>query len=470
MASLIKDPGGRWRIQFVGGDKHRRTIRLGKMNKDSAQAIKVKVERLVSASISGHALDNETAAWIAKRGDVLADRLAAVGLIPKRSKKEAATLGPFIDAYIVTRKDAKPGTLTIWRQGKANLMTFFGENKPLVEVTPGDADEFKIELTTRKQKNHSGKKLSAQGADKLLRFAKLIFRAAKRKDLISANPFQDVKIKFAEVEDERFITHDDTLKLLDACSNHVWRVIVALSRFGGLRCPSEVLSLRIQDIDWDAGKMEVQSPKTEHHDGKATRTVPIFPELRPYLEEAFEMAPEGAVHLVSDEMRARANGPDGWVNVNLRTTMEKIVKRAGLKPWKRLFHNLRASRQTELEDQFPTHVVCKWLGNSPKIARKNYLKVTQEHYQRALQGGAKGGALEAQNEAQQAGEGECEKVNNTRHSTEKGRKKPEKIRSPQDNSLSCAVAGAFVQADLMGGAGLEPVTSTMSTLRSNQLS
>jgi hypothetical protein len=118
--------------------------------------------------------------------------------------------------------------------------------------------------------------------------------------------------------------------------------------------------------------------------------------------EAAEQAPDGATYLVSDEMRARANGLDGWVNVNLRTTMEKIVKRAGLKPWKRLFHNLRASRQTELENRFPTHVVCKWLGNSPKIARKHYLKVTDEHFAAAQKPFAESEALALQKAAQSA--------------------------------------------------------------------
>ena len=40
------------------------------------------------------------------------------------------------------------------------------------------------------------------------------------------------------------------------------------------------------DIDFKRGRMTVRSPKTEHHDGKESRTVPIFPELRPYLEAA----------------------------------------------------------------------------------------------------------------------------------------------------------------------------------------
>jgi hypothetical protein len=58
--------------------------------------------------------------------------------------------------------------------------------------------------------------------------------------------------------------------------------------------------------------------------------VPLFPELRLYLEAAFEAAPEGAVHLVSQRN-------DG---VNLRTRLLRIIHSAGCTPWPKLFVNL----------------------------------------------------------------------------------------------------------------------------------
>ena len=97
---------------------------------------------------------------------------------------------------------------------------------------------------------------------------------------------------------ERFITTDETAKLLDACPNHHWKAIVALARCGGIRCPSEVLSLTLAGIDWEAGRIVVQSPKTEHHPGKDYRMIPLFPELRPILADAFNLAQEGAVYVV----------------------------------------------------------------------------------------------------------------------------------------------------------------------------
>lgn len=176
------------------------------------------------------------------------------------------------------------------------------------------------------------------------------------------------------------------------------------SRYGGLRCPSEVLSLRWQDVDWDAGRIVVQSPKTEHHVGKASRAIPLFAELRPILSEAFDLATDGAVYVVDGDHRDAANTASGWRNCNLRTQFERIVKRAGLQPWPRLFHALRASRETELAKEYPIHVVTSWLGNTPRIALKHYLQVTDADFERAAEvsekGGAECGALEAQNAAQ----------------------------------------------------------------------
>ena len=47
------------------------------------------------------------------------------------------------------------------------------------------------------------------------------------------------------------------------------------------------------------------------------------------------------------------------------------------------FPELRSTRETELAEQFPIHVVCAWLGNSQAVAKKHYLQVTDEHFKQA---------------------------------------------------------------------------------------
>ena len=63
-----------------------------------------------------------------------------------------------------------------------------------------------------------------------------------------------------------------------------------LCRIGGLRCPSELLPLTWGDVDWENNRLTVHSPKTEHHAGGESRVIPIFPELLPHLEEAYDQA------------------------------------------------------------------------------------------------------------------------------------------------------------------------------------
>jgi len=128
------------------------------------------------------------------------------------------------------------------------------------------------------------------------------------------------------------------------------------------------------------GRLTVTSPKTARY-GKTSRIVPIFPELRPYLQEAWDAADEGEQWVVPML--------EGKPDKNLGTTFKKIIARAGLEGWVKPFQNLRASRQTELEQTYPTYVVCKWLGNTPNVARKHYLTVTEDHF-RAAAGGQTG--------------------------------------------------------------------------------
>jgi len=79
----------------------------------------------------------------------------------------------------------------------------------------------------------------------------------------------------------------------------------------------------------------------------------------------------------SDPRRLAANTAMGWKNANLRSKMTRLLRRGGVSGWPRLFHSMRASRQTELQREFPLHVVCSWLGNSPRIAQQSYLLVTR---------------------------------------------------------------------------------------------
>lgn len=373
MASLLTlknkqgEPNGRWAVQFVDADGQRKTVRVGKMNQKQAEAVQRHIEQLVSKSISGHAVPDTTAVWLNGIGDELHGKLEAVGLVTSRNKNCDA-LGPFIDDYIASRSNLKDRTIHLLKETRDSLIDRFGAEMTIQEFSDGDAEDFRQYLLGRGLAENTTRRRCGRASQ--------FFRYAVKKRLIASNPFDDIT-KSVGTNKARyyFVKREDAEKVLEACPNADWRILFALARYGGLRSPSETLTLQWCDVDWDNERILVRSPKTEHHEGKESRLIPMFPELKPHLEAAFDDAPVGAKFVVQ-----RYRDQDA----NLRTHLQRIIQKAGVKPWPKLWQNLRATRETELVKDFPIHVACEWIGNSVAVASKHYLQVTEDHYEQAL--------------------------------------------------------------------------------------
>ena len=436
MASVSTDKSGKRRILFTDPNENRKTIYLGKVSKRYADSIKSRVEQLLVAKITGQTMESDTAQWLAKIEAPLAKKLARLELIPEVEKREEVTLGPFLEAYIARRKEVKPATLLNWGHTQRNLLAFFGSDKPLRELSIAEARDFERYLKTGARESRyadSEKADSLSGATirKRISNAKLFFGDAVERGLIDSNPF--TKLKGANISNtsrQFFVTVEMTEKLLEACPDSQWRLIIALARYGGLRCPSELVGLELVDADWERGRLRVRSPKTEHHEGKSERIIPIFPELRPYLEKVWHESPDGEQYFITRYRDA---------NQNLRTTFQKIIRRAGLTPWPKLFQNLRSSRQTELEESHPSHVVCAWMGNSRAVAEKHYLQVTDDHFEKATQNPTQSGSAKS-------GKGLSEAPT--------AQKKTPVL---PGNATNCK----YLPLRPVGDTGLEPVTSTL---------
>ncbi len=326
-------------------------------------------------------MDDETSRWVAGLDDATHARLAAVGLVRPRTAAGGATVGLLLEKFFANL-DVKPITVLGYEATRKAVLARFGASTPAAAVEPLAADEWRREMKT------AG--LSEATISKRIKLARQMFRQGVRWKMVAENPFADVKAgSQMNKARQRFIGPADAAKVLAACPDGQWRLLFALSRFGGLRCPSEHLGLRWADVDWEHGRFRVTSTKTERHEGRGERWVPIFPELRPYLLAEFEAAEPGTEHVIT---RYRQQ------NANLRTQLQRIIRRAGLTQWPRLFHNLRATRQTELSERFPSHVVCGWIGNTERVAANHYLQTTDEHF-------AKASGDAAQNQAQNRPEG-----------------------------------------------------------------
>jgi len=427
MASVAKDGKG-WRILFVAPDGKRKTLRLGRVDKKTAESIRVHMEALLAARISGLPVQQATAAWLNTIGETLKEKLARLGLIDLQPAA-SMTLKTFLEDYLARRTDAKPSTVVHWRQAARCLLAFFGPDRPLANISAGDALDFARWLKTsaarlnRYADANLGVPLSPNTQAKRIQDAKQFFQDAVERRLLSKNPFAKLSgtIRSNRTRDY-FVTPEEAAKVMQACPDAEWRAMFALARWGALRCPSEILALAWTDVDWERGRLRVPSPKTAHHAGHAERIIPLFTEVRQALEELWDKTPEGTVYVIN---RYRSTA------VNLRTQLERIVRRAGLKPWPKLWQNLRATRATELVRKYPQHVAAAWCGHTVQIADKHYWQVTEADYQRAIQypstiekvsssvagnvrfeGGTESGTPVAQNAAQSvpAPRGKLEKV------------------------------------------------------------
>jgi len=375
MASIGRDRNGRRRILFVDQDGKRKTLRLGKCTQRQAEHFCIRFEALLAGRFSG--IDDETARWVGALPDDVHAKLAALGLVTPRTEQAAGglTVGELCEQYITSRDDVGTSTQTVYGLTRRNLVGFFGAAKLIREITLHDADEWRRDLTRQGLSEATARKRSG--------VAKQIFRTAVKRRILTENPFAGLKsTAIANRAREYFVSREEIEKIITTCPDAEWRLIVSLARYGGLRMPSEMLALKWGDITED--RIVIHSVKTEHFDGKAERVIPLFPELREPLREVFEQAPAGSEYVITR------------CNSNLRTQLTRIIHRAGLATWPKLFQNMRASRATELAQVFPAHVVASWLGHSQIIGAKHYLQVRDEDFLRA----AKAPEKCAQNPAQ----------------------------------------------------------------------
>jgi integrase len=187
---------------------------------------------------------------------------------------------------------------------------------------------------------------------------------------ITKNPFTGQPVGIGKAKNQGYVPADRIAAILPSCPNNEWRLLFVFARFAGMRCPSEPFQAKWSAVDWERGRMLVDAPKK-----KDQRVIPLFPELRKYLEEYHADLPESA----SDWMLPNLRETSG----SLHAPASKIIMRAKQPLWPRLFHNLRSSCQTDLCDKHPLAAVCAWLGNSATVAARHYLQVTEAHFEAA---------------------------------------------------------------------------------------
>ena len=369
MATKTTNKDGSFRVRFTNYNGQRLELRFKKGQSELAETARRNIEQLIQHKISKTAFTNTLATWVSEIPSALHDKLHRYELVGKRAEVENAGISfvDYVQKYIDDRKDtSSKNTIRNHTQCMTRIRKHFGDT-PLADVTIPAAKKFRDKLISQ---------LAPATVSREIRRAKQYCAEAVHEKIINTNPFDGIYSR-NEDNDQRmyFVDNAKISQIMAHCPDAEWRLIIAFARYGGLRIPSEINNLKWSDINWSESRMSVPSPKNEKKRGSAYRIVPIFKELKPYLEQAFEQAQTGSEYCIG-----RYREP----NQNLRTQFGRILRRAGVQQWPKLFVNLRSSRETELNNEFPQHVVCKWLDNTPDVAKKHYLQITDSHFGAAV--------------------------------------------------------------------------------------
>ena len=303
-----------------------------------------------------------------RKAKVMCDRLAvelylnpAIG-----NSRTSLTLDKFLKRYIDNRTDIRGSTKGLYELSQKYLLEFFGREARIDRITRAMAADWRAAMASDKLAlNRKGKKMGEASVCIHVRNAKTIFNHAVREDLIMFNPFDRLKGAAREPDKNwKHVTFEELDKLLDACPNQSWRLLIALCRLAGLR-RGEALDLTWSDVDWQNHRLKIMAQKTGRQ-----RIVPIQSKLYEMLLAAFEHAKEGEQRVCSISRHCV------WRN------FQSIRKRAELPRWKDAFKVMRRNCETDWAQVYPQYAVSTWIGHGIEVSAQHYLQVPEELYKK----------------------------------------------------------------------------------------
>ena len=233
-----------------------------------------------------------------------------------------------------------------------------------------------------------------------------VFRIAERMQFREGNPVTNVDAPKADSRDPVVLSHDQYEKLIDACSSRpMLQFYVLLLGETGMRCESEALFLRWEDVDLDEGFLWVASGREGHRtkSGKG-RWVPMGARLGAAMKK----------HFAAFRFAAYDGARSPWV---LHHTRDRRHHRAGerVRSFRRAFataarnarlprgfhqHDLRHRRVTTWLGEGRSAVLVKEaMGHSDLRITMSYTHLSREHLKALVQPSAPAPAERARPDA-----------------------------------------------------------------------
>lgn len=357
MASVWKHKRGGWYLEIAMPVGPSRKIYLGRIPSSAAQSVRLRAEQLGRLARVGEPPTPELAAWLSACDQTFLAALGAVGLLRAWKSDATPRLVDWWAQYVSRRTDFSASTLKGWQTAFLHVSQRW-PHQTLNQINALDAKTFSRDL---------GLAVSESHAAKIVGRCAQVFRAAIDAKLVTENPFDGIKLGRAiDKTRKRYVDDATARRVLEGFATLEGRALFALARWCGLRVVCETLPLTWAHVDWAENRLTIpNNTKT------GLRVVPLFEPARTELASLYDAAPETPWVF----NRCRASAGTQW-----RTWLLTACRTAGVEPWPKLWHNLRAACRTDLEERFPSHVCDCWVGHSTRVAKDHYLRVTPDHW------------------------------------------------------------------------------------------
>ena len=213
MATLFKPRSEKtYKVQAqIEGE--RRTITLGEVTKSRANEMFGLVERLIDCQERRQRPGATSLLLVEELPRKLQERLRKVGLL---DQQQALTLGD-LSEYILAELRGSPSTIKKRTNVRANAVAYFGADRLLSDIQPGDADDFRRWLGREGGRGHR-QELARATVSRRCGTLKSWFKIACRKGWLTQNPFEDQhRESEANPSRQHFVDVATTEKLLEAC-------------------------------------------------------------------------------------------------------------------------------------------------------------------------------------------------------------------------------------------------------------
>lgn len=368
MSQLVFGKDG-YEIRMSKIKDKRCVLYLGKkIEKSIAEIWKMHTTRIEMAIRGEIIFPPETLQWIKSVRGRHIEKLADYGYLDA-NQYDDCTISSLIERCRDRFSKKTDGTKKVHERVYTTMRRYFGANKNIKLITQLDAESYGDWIEEMYP--------SPATQELMWRGSKQMFAVAYKARLIDRNELDGLtygKKNFTDKARDVYVDPEWIDKLLNACPNDEWRLIIVLCRYAGLRFFSEVFDVKWSQVDWEKNQLvDIASKKTKKT--RPIRTMPIWPELVPYLKGC-EADAKGE-YLIHDERPNTLRKHQGSWDAQL----EQIAKKAGVKLWPKRWQNMRSSAETDrVNAGFEQWKVARWFGHSKKVQESNYLKIKDSEY------------------------------------------------------------------------------------------